>query len=158
MQLPTEKEIKVYGSLDEICASQHFLGKSLQDAEALLRENSINYMGDYMWMGSKAFVFYAPSLIRYLLSEASRDDSDAVNSFAGIMEFRLEYYPESITPIAAELAGVCDSIIAHWDKHDVDPRIYKKLRTRIESLPAKIRALEAATSITPISRVRRDGL
>lgn len=39
--LPTCREINVYDSLDERSACEHFLGKTLEEAEALFRENSL---------------------------------------------------------------------------------------------------------------------
>jgi hypothetical protein len=57
MQLPKKDEINVYGSLDEKRATEHFLGKTLEQAKSLFRMNNLCYFEDLMWMGPKAFNF-----------------------------------------------------------------------------------------------------
>ena len=54
-RLPTAEEINVFDSLDERCAVKNFLGKDLDQAQALFREISLYYQEDLMWMGPKAF-------------------------------------------------------------------------------------------------------
>src|SRR5580704_9995421 len=75
--LPTEEEISVFDSLDERWAVIHFLGKDLEQAQALFRENFLHYQEALMWMGPKAFRFYVLAAIKYLLSEESNGNSDA---------------------------------------------------------------------------------
>lgn len=58
MPLPTRQDINVHDSLDERSACEHFLGKSLLEAETLFRENSLYYQEDLMFMGASAFRFY----------------------------------------------------------------------------------------------------
>ena len=41
--LPTEADINIHDSLDERSAVEHFLGKDLNQAEALFHENFICY-------------------------------------------------------------------------------------------------------------------
>ena len=41
-------------------------------------------------MGPKAFAFYVPAAINYLLSEEVDNAADAVSSFLNLIEFRLE--------------------------------------------------------------------
>ena len=59
MQLPTVEEINpIPEDLDGQTAVQNFFGKSLEEAEALFRENSLCYQEDLMFMGASAFRFY----------------------------------------------------------------------------------------------------
>src|SRR6185437_15714897 len=58
--LPTAEEINVFDSLDELDAVEHFLGKDLEQAQSLFRENFLRYQEDLMFMGPKAFQFYVP--------------------------------------------------------------------------------------------------
>ena len=51
MTLPTAADINVHDSLDEQHACQVFLGKSIDQAEALFRENGLFYQEDLMGMG-----------------------------------------------------------------------------------------------------------
>lgn len=135
MTLPTAKEINVHDSLDEQHACKIFLGKSIEEAEALFRENAIFYHEDLMWMGPVAFRFYSAAAIRYIRSEAASGDSDAINSLVGVLEFRLEREPPAeLIPIAAELASVCDFIIQHYERFDIAPEIYGDIRARFQAL------------------------
>ncbi|HKQ39872.1 MAG TPA: hypothetical protein VJ063_17470 [Verrucomicrobiae bacterium] len=59
MSLPTKDEINPWpGDLDGKTAVRHFLGKSLDEAEALFQEASLVYQEDLMFMGASAFRFY----------------------------------------------------------------------------------------------------
>lgn len=49
MTLPTCQEINPHDDLDGRTASDHFLGKTLQQAEALFRESPIYYQSDLLW-------------------------------------------------------------------------------------------------------------
>src|SRR4051794_16209879 len=83
MTLPTQAEINVYDSLDERCACSHFLGKTLEDAQALFASNALAYQEDLMFMGPIAFRYYLEAAIRYI--EATRDDV-MVSALAGVLE------------------------------------------------------------------------
>src|SRR3990172_6119818 len=131
--LPTRKEINVNNDLDGRDACEHFFGKNLEEAEALFRALAEYYQGDLMWMGPVAFRYYVQAFIRYLRSDASSNESDAVNGFAGTLEFRLEYEPKELVPVASELAAACDYILQHWDRFDITP-IYGDLRGRFSAL------------------------
>jgi len=56
-RLPTAEEINVFDSLDERCAVKNFLGKDLEQARSLYRENFLKRQEDLMWMGPIAFRF-----------------------------------------------------------------------------------------------------
>jgi hypothetical protein len=132
--LPTAKEINPHDDLDGRVACKNFLGKSLEEVEAMFRENSTYYEGGLMWMGPIAFRFYVPALIHYIQSEAAASDSDIINCFAGLLEFRLEHEAAELFPIAEQLAAVCDYIIQHYGRFDLSPEIYGDLRPRFQSL------------------------
>jgi hypothetical protein len=132
--LPAREEINVHDSLDERSACKNFLGKNLEEAEALFHENFLHYQEDLMWMGPVAFQYYVPAAIRYIQSPESKGDSDAINCFLGLFEFRFEYEPKSFQPIAKELIDICRFIVEHYDQFDVTPEIYGDLRSRYEKL------------------------
>ena len=134
MTLPTRHDINVHDSLDERSACEHFLGKSLEEAEALFRENSGYYQEDLMFMGAAGFRFYVQAAINYIQSPAATGDSDIVSCFADILEHRFEHEAEELGPIAKSLASICDYIVAHYDRFDVTPEIYGALRQRFRSL------------------------
>ncbi|HXE42977.1 MAG TPA: hypothetical protein VN516_08125 [Candidatus Baltobacteraceae bacterium] len=118
MKLPTREEINVHNSLDERRACENFLGKTLDEAEGLFRENFMWFQEDLMWMGPVAFRFYVPAAIRYLQSEHSNGDSDAISCFVSLLEFRWENEPQEVRPIAAELAAALSYIVENHKKFD----------------------------------------
>jgi hypothetical protein len=134
MNLPTREEINVHDSLDERSACKNFLGKTLKQAEMLFRDDFLHYQEDLMWMGPTAFQFYVIAAIRYIKSSESKRDSDAINCFLGLLEFRLKYEAESLRPIGKELTETCRFIVERYDQFDVTPDIYGELRPRYEQL------------------------
>lgn len=137
MTIPTCQDINVHDSLDERSACEHFLGKSLQEAEALFRENSLYYQEDLMFMGPSAFRFYAQAAINYIQSDAASGDSAIISCFAGILEHRLEYEAEKLRPVAKHLAAVCGYVVEHYDRFDLTPEIFGDLRPRLQALQQK---------------------
>jgi hypothetical protein len=94
MKLPTAAEINIHDSLDERSACEHFLGKSVAEAETLFRDNALYYQEDLMFMGPIAFRYYVPAFINYIRGEgSSRGDSDAINCFHGLVKFWIDQYP-----------------------------------------------------------------
>lgn len=134
MTLPTRQDINVHDSLDERSACEHFLGKSLDEAEALFRENALYYQEDLMFMGASAFRFYVSAAIGYIQSEAATHDSDIIICFASILEHRLEFEAEKLVAVASQLFAVCRYILAHYDRFDLSPEVYGDLRPRFQLL------------------------
>jgi hypothetical protein len=130
MRLPTVNEINVFGTLDEMSAAEHFLGKTCEEAEALFRENSLAYLEDLLWMGPQAFCFYAPAAVTYLRSSAAAGSPDDINSFIGIVEFRLQEQRSQIAPSLPSLRAAARYVLDHWEDFEVDPAIYGNLRER----------------------------
>lgn len=134
MTLPTRQDINVHDSLDERSACEHFLGKTLEEAEGLFRENSLHYQEDLMFMGATAFRFYVRAAVSYIQSEGATGDSDMINCFAGLLEHRLEFEPEELVAVAPLLASACGYILQHYDRFSVTPNIYGDLRPRFQAL------------------------
>jgi hypothetical protein len=134
MDLPSRQDINVHNSLDEQTACEHFFGKSLKEAEALFRENSLHYQEDLMFMGARGFRFYVEAAIDYIQSPSASGDSDMVNCFAGLLEYRLKYEADELRPIAEKLASICGYILDHYDRFEVIPEIYGDLRPHFIAL------------------------
>ena len=135
MRLPTASEINpIPEDLDGKYAVKHFLGKTLEEAEGLFRENSLHYQEDLMFMGPVAFRFYVHAAINYIQSPEAIGDPDIINCFAGILKVQLGCAAEELAPVAAALASVCDYILEHYDQFDVMPEIYGDLRPRYQQL------------------------
>lgn len=135
MRLPTAKEINpIPGDLDGRCAEQHFLGKNLEEAEALFRENSLFYQEDLMFMGAPAFRFYVHAAISYIRSDAATGDPDIINCLAGILEHWLEFQAVELPPVAPQIASACRYVLDHYDRFDIEPEFYGDLRPRFQTL------------------------
>jgi len=132
--LPTREEINIHNSLDEQHACKMFLGKTLEQAEMLFHENALFYQEDLMWMGAVAFRYYVHAFIRYIQSQESNGDSDAINCFVSLLEFRWENEPEELRPIFSELTAACRYILEDYKRFDVNAEIYGDLRLRFKDL------------------------
>ena len=133
MSIPSRADINVYDSLDERSACEHFLGKNLDEAEALFRENFLYYQEDLMWMGPRAFQYYVRAAINHLRSDTASGDEAAF--FLTDVEFRLEHEPQELVPVVDDLAAVCQYIIDQWPrwKEDTEP-FYGDVQARCISL------------------------
>jgi len=138
-RLPTAEEINVFDSLDERHAVEVFLGKDLEQAEALFRENFLYYQEDLMFMGPKAFAFYVPAAIRYLLSAASSGDSDAANTFCGLVEFRLDHEPDAIAPVGPLIREGLLGMLGDFGRYGCDEAIYGDLAERYSALLSRLK-------------------
>jgi hypothetical protein len=142
--LPTERDINVFDSLDELHAVKNFLGKTLEQAQALFCENFLCYQEDLLFMGPKAFRFYVVAAINYLLSEEANDDPDAASSFCFLIEHRLEYEPTEIIPVGSIIREGILGILNDFDRYgcceiygDVAER-YRNLLSRLDACPREI--------------------
>lgn len=138
--LPTVDDLNVHNSLDERAAVEHFLGKDLQQAEALFRENFLFYQEDLMWMGPRAFSFYVEAAITYLLSSAANRDAEAVASFCSVAEFRLERDTESVTLYRSRLRQAVAAVMHDFNRFVVDPQAYRDLSGRLRGLLDRLSA------------------
>jgi hypothetical protein len=142
MTLPSRQDINVYDSLDERSACEHFLGKSLDEAEALFRENWLYYQEDLMFMGISAFRFYVQAAIRFIQSDAAAGDSDIVSCFAMILEHRLEYESAELVPIADQFASICGYILEQRERFDFTPETLDDDPVRVQTLQQTLSGLQ----------------
>jgi hypothetical protein len=138
-RLPTAEEINVFDTLDERHAVDVFLGKDLEQAEALFRENFLYYQEDLMFMGPKAFAFYVPAAIRYLLSADSSGDFDAANTFCGVIESRLDHEPGAISPVGPLIREGIVGMLGDFDRYGCDEAIYGDLAARYSDLLSRLK-------------------
>jgi hypothetical protein len=135
MTVPSERDINVADSLDEITAVKHFLNKTVEEAEELFRENSFAYQEDLMWMGPRAFHYYLQAAINYVKSEHAAGDDQIIDCLHMILRFRSEV--EGLRSLATDaVLDLIDHVIGHYGKFNVDPGVfgdvlekYKKLKT-----------------------------
>jgi len=89
VNLPTADEINVHNSLDEISACEHFLSKTLEQAEEMFCDNGLVYQEDLMWMGPRAFAFYLQAMTNYLRRDDAAGDDHMIDCMCMIVNFRL---------------------------------------------------------------------
>jgi hypothetical protein len=137
MTLPTRDEINVYNSLDEISATEHFLNKTLEDAEALFRENSLRYQEDLMWMGPRAFHFYLQAALNYLRSDASTGDDHFIYCLYKIVLFRMD---EKEFVVALDVVNrLIDYVIGNYKKFAINSNVYGDLLGKYVELKSQLK-------------------
>lgn len=142
MAPPSAKEINPCDDLDGRIAQKHFLGKTVQQAEVMFREEPWVYGEDLLWMGPVAFRYYIPAVIRFFRDETVRGQDELLVEFAGTLEFRLEREPAELAPIAHELAATCDYIVEHYDRLGSLPPTQAQAEALTEGLRAAFAALK----------------
>ena len=132
--MPTQAEINVKDSLAEKAACEHFLGKSISEAETLLQGDSFLYQEDLLWMGPKAFCYYVQAAVRYVMGPASQDDAEFTTCLATILQTRLHQRSPEFGAIAATLAGLCDYILNNPAKFNFVTGAWQPLQTHFTAL------------------------
>jgi hypothetical protein len=135
-RLPSAEEINVFDSLDERTAVEHFLGKDLEQAEALFRED--RYWEDLMWMGPIAFRFYVPAAINYLLSEEAENDAYAASSFCSLIGFRLDHKPAEVVPVGPVIREGIIGVLKDFDRYGPDIAIFGDVAGRYRALLSRL--------------------
>ncbi len=134
--LPTEDDINVHGSLDELAARDHFLGKSVDEAEELFRDNSAHYQEDLMWMGPRAFQFYLPAVLNYLRSSDSAGDDHVISCLYKIVVFRAGQ--DGFSLAVGRVQELVDYVIDSYPKFEVDRDVYGDLLGKYQALKIKL--------------------
>jgi hypothetical protein len=139
--IPRREDIDVYHSLDEASACKRFLGKSLDEAEALFRDEFFNSQEDLMWMGPVAFRYYIHAAIRYIQSDDAAGDSCSISFLASTLSFWLKHYLSELQPVAESLVVFCSSVVQNFDRVDADPEFCGDLRSDYSALVAAFQRL-----------------
>jgi hypothetical protein len=143
-RLPTEQEINVFDSLDERSAVKNFLGKDLDQAQSLFRENFFRYQEDLMCMGPIAFRFYVVAALAHLLSAQADHDLDEARSFCSLIEFRLDYEPAEIAPVGSIIREAILRILDDFERYGTEINFTGDFAGRYRALPARLEALPHA--------------
>ena len=78
------------------------------------------------------FQYYVQGFAAYLMSIKAKGDSDAANSFLGLLEAREKRDPGSVKAIYAALADCIEFIGAHQEHFEADQDIYGDFADRAE--------------------------
>lgn len=136
MTIPSESDINVRNSLDEIIARDNFLGKTLDEAEQLFRENSLAYQEDLMWMGPRAFAYYLRAVIDYLRSPHSAGDDDLISCLHMIILFRRD--EEDFALALEQVRELVDYVLSDFDKFLEVPEVYGDLPEKYRQLKQQL--------------------
>jgi hypothetical protein len=137
MTLPTEKDINVYNSLDEIVAAEHFLNKTLDEAEGMFRDDSVYYQEDLMWMGPRAFGFYLQAMNNYLKSEYSKGDDHIIYCLYQVILFKIE--GNELSFAISEVNEMIDYITRNYAKFSIDENVYGNLLEKYGEIRSEIK-------------------
>ena len=149
MRPPTAQEINpTPKNFDEQRAVENFLGKSLEEAEAMFRENAFAVVDDLMWMGPVAFRFYVPAAIHFSQSEAAKGEGDFINGFISVLKHRLEFEADELRPVAEQLASGCDYLIQHHNRFNLMPEIDGDVPARLAALHEAFTQLAQSKAIS----------
>lgn len=158
MKLPTAKDISPqfgtdYEALDEIHAREMFLGKTLEEAEALFRKNALYYQESLVWMGPTGFHYYIRAFLSYLESSHAEGDSDALSSFLGLIESKRKE-PGLLEPVSDLVLSTLAYVAEHHTRYSADVKIYGDLKKKAEGLCAALRrkAPNQSSQPTPLKR------
>ncbi|MCE0498234.1 MAG: hypothetical protein LV481_09855 [Methylacidiphilales bacterium] len=132
--LPTQEDFGDMVDLDIATAWKRFGNKTLEEAYNLFDTNPLCYQEDLMWMGDKAFVFYFPIALRFILSENAKGACDAVSSIATMLEFRFEYGAAGIKEVFPDIRSLCDYVISHYELFDINAEIYGDVKGKYVAL------------------------
>jgi hypothetical protein len=123
--IPTEADWRSEGwGLDTPYAYRHFFGKDVDDALALLVEGCPYYAEDIMYMPLRCFGYYVLAYTEYLLSDASRDDSDGASCFFGLVKFRRNDIGACSQQVIEQIARTLERLRKSQEWYDADESIY----------------------------------
>jgi len=136
---PTERQIcPIPEDLDGQVAARNFLGLDVAGALSLIRENSLYYLSDFLWMGPVAFRYYLPALTKYFAEFGPEVGADCVTSLLSTFNLRLQNEPSECLPIRQDMANILIGILSRYDELGVDEDIYGDLRQEIRNTLEKL--------------------
>lgn len=94
-------------------------------------------------MGPKAFCFYIPAAIGYLLSRDADGDSCAANSFCALIEYRLECDPGVVAVVGPAIRTAIIGILENFERFGCERAIYGDVASRYAALLHRLDALMA---------------
>jgi hypothetical protein len=130
--------------LDISCAHKHFAGKTFEEAIELFKENSLRYEEDVMFMPRACFFFYAKAYMCYLMSDASKGDSDGASCFFGLVEVRSKEV-SSNESFAASIVGCLGHLAIRQEWYEAETWIYGCFAMRAQQALEKLLSERSGT-------------
>ncbi|MGK2925589.1 MAG: hypothetical protein ACSLE2_08200 [Lysobacterales bacterium] len=111
--------------LDADWAYKTFFGKSFDEAVAMFQENALRYQEDLQSMPAAAFNFYAPGLVKYIISPQAAGDSDGASSFLHMVAWMIKTQQKIILPETERLLlGAAEQVSRNQTFYEADTDIY----------------------------------
>lgn len=132
--LPTADQINVFDSLDERVALERFLGKTLQQAEEMIREDSGRSAENLTFMGPEAFCFYMIAFVSFIKSASAPRDYSPVASLCYLVECRLDGDCNSIPCAISMMRDAVKYVLDNLDTYRLDSAIFGDMRQRLTLL------------------------
>jgi len=142
-RLPSASDFNIHNSLDEIRACEHFLGKTIAEAERLLAEAPHYYDEDFIHMGPKAFDFYMQAAINCV--KVATDD-DVIRAMRAAISTRFEI--NDLTLGTERVLEMINYIVEHFDQFgpDAQDTFFLDLKAAYVQLGERIRAQSSVLS------------
>jgi hypothetical protein len=137
MTIPTKEQ---WGKIDKDeldtkYALKDFLGKSLNQAKNMFKDNALHYGDSLYAMPYIPFNYYAPAMTEYIISEDAKNDSDGASSFLHSNIWLLSEYPEIVSDETKRLLFEASEHVANNQEfYDADIDIYGKFEDLFNKL------------------------
>ncbi len=112
---------------------RNFLGKSVDEAEAMFHERMDFYGEDLTFMGIVAFRYYIPAACRYIRSQLPDAHPPMIGDFATVVGNRLDDESDELKLVAPELLQICHEILARFSRFDESDELMRNLPEILKS-------------------------
>lgn len=110
--------------LDASYAFKIFFGKSISEVIPLIHEHPIERAEELRFMPPAAFRYYIIAFRDYILSEKSREDSDAASCYLNLIEHKIVEEPKTINPVMPILVESVEKVAKTQSFYDAALDIY----------------------------------
>jgi hypothetical protein len=103
-------------TLDEKCVLEHFLGKTQEEATQMFPSSSM-CAEDFMYMAAAGLCYYLPAAMKYLRSDASKDDWIFAHGLMCSLSAQVGIFGMRGEPLILikQIADYCDTHRAKFD-------------------------------------------
>ena len=135
MKVPSQDDWAGYeDDIDARYAYRNFFGRTVEEAVPLFGENPIERSSELSFMPAAPFRYYILAFRDYVLSEQSREDSDAASCYLRLIEEKIANDTAAIGPVLPALKESVQAVAAAQSFYDADLDIYgdfKEIAARI---------------------------
>ena len=140
MQVPTENDWSDPNTNPNYCADirwakEHFIGKTVEEAEELFIRNALHWQEAIMFMPSIPFRYYVHAYMNYLLdNQCSKGDTDGASCFLSLIESKQEWDQADLLVVWPCVKETIEHIRRNSGWFDWNESIYGHLEERTTQL------------------------